>query len=40
MIGTILLTAGIVVLASVVWLIVGAVRYRTRTIDPRDYEDD
>lgn len=40
MIGTILIAAGIVVLASVIWLIIGAVRYGTRTIDPRDYEDD
>jgi len=40
MIGTILLTAGIVVLASVVLLIIGAYRYSQRTIRPEDYEDD
>lgn len=31
---------GIIALVVIVWLFVGAVRYGTRTIDPRDYEDD
>lgn len=40
MTGTILITASIIVLSVIVWAIVGAWRYGTRTIRPEDYEDD
>lgn len=39
MIATILIVAGVVVLIPVVCVVVGAVRYGTRTIHPEDYEE-